>query len=185
MGIDRTVISLIRRRRSATIRRAATSLRLPDLGSAPELLAVHPWLNTPGGEPLTIAGVSGGVALIEFWTFACGNCVRTLPFLRTMERRYRTGLTVIGVHTPELPFERPSRNVARAVRDRGLVFPVGLDNEYAAWDAYGNRYWPSLYVVDADGRIRHVQIGEGRYGRTEAAIRTLLAERSGPHDEEA
>jgi hypothetical protein len=90
---------------------------------------------------------------------------------------------VIGVHTPELPFERPARNVERAVRDRGLVFPVGLDNDYAAWDAYGNEYWPSLYLVDAAGRIRYVHVGEGNYGRTEAAIRALLADTSGDQPE--
>ena len=183
MAVDRTMMSLIRRGRSTRIRSAASSSRLTDLGAAPELRGVHPWLNTPGGEPVTIAGLGGGVALVEFWTFACGNCVRTLPFLRTMERRYRTELTVIGIHTPELPFERPARNVERAVRDRGLVFPVGLDNDYAAWDAFGNQYWPSLYLVDACGRIRYIQIGEGRYGRTEAAIRALLAERSGSHEQ--
>ena len=163
--------------------RTITGPRLSDWGRAPELVGIHPWLNTPGGEPLTLAALTGRIVVIEFWTFACGNCVRTLPFLRTIERRYRPGLTVIGVHTPELPFERPARNVERAVRDRGLVFPVGLDNDYAAWDAYGNEYWPSLYLVDAAGRIRYVHVGEGNYGRTEAAIRALLADTSGDQPE--
>ncbi len=155
---------------------AASGSALPDLGLAPALAGVHPWLNTPGGEPLTLAGLFGRVALIEFWTFACGNCVRTLPFPRRMHMRYRPGLTVIGVHTPELPFERPVRNVERAVGDRALTFPVGLDNDYAAWDAFGNHYWPSLYLVDAAGRIRYTHIGEGQYRRTEAAINLLLTE---------
>jgi thiol-disulfide isomerase/thioredoxin len=149
---------------------------LPDLGAAPELVGVHPWLNTPGGEPLTLRGLSGRVVLIEFWTFACGNCVRTLPFLRRMHHRHRDTLTVIGVHTPELPFERPVRNVERAARDRAVAFPVGLDNDYAAWNAYGNHYWPSLYLVDAAGRIRYTHIGEGADRRTEAAIDELLAQ---------
>lgn len=153
---------------------------LPVLGRAPELLGVHPWLNTPGSEPLTLAGLGGRVALIEFWTFACGNCRRTLPFLRRMHRRYEAGLTVVGVHTPELPFERARRNVERAVRERGIEFPVGLDNDYAAWNAYGNQYWPSLYLLDRAGQVRYTHIGEGNYRRTEAAIRALLAEADEP-----
>jgi thiol-disulfide isomerase/thioredoxin len=163
-------------RRERAARAAATTSGLPDLGPAPELLGVHRWLNTPGGEPLTVAGLSGRVALIEFWTFACGNCQRTLPFLRQMQRRYRPELAVVGIHTPELPFERPPRNVERAVRKRGLDFPVGLDNDYVAWNAYRNRYWPSLYVIDTAGHVRYTHVGEGSYRRTEAAIRALLAE---------
>lgn len=135
---------------------------------------MHPWLNTPGCEPLTIARLAGRVVLLEFWAFACGNCQRTLPFLREMHVRYRPGLAVIGVHTPELPFERPARNVERVARERALSFAIGLDNDYAAWDAYSNRYWPSQYLIDAAGHVRYTRIGEGAYGRTERAIRALL-----------
>ena len=162
--------------RSRSGKPAASASALPDLGPAPELGGVHTWLNTPDGEPLTLAGLFGHVALIEFWTFACGNCVRTLPFLRRMHVRYRPGLIVVGVHTPELPFERPMRNVERAVDERALTFPVGLDNDYAAWDAFGNHCWPSLYLVDAAGRIRYEHIGEGQYRRTEVAINRLLTQ---------
>jgi thiol-disulfide isomerase/thioredoxin len=167
---------LLRPRRAGRRPGASAGTSLPLLGPAPELLGVHPWLNTPGGEPLTLAGLRGRVVLIEFWAFACGNCQRTLPFLRRMHRRYQTGLTVVGVHTPELPFERSARNVERAVRGQGLQFPIGLDNDYAAWNAYENQYWPSLYLLDRTGQLRHTQIGEGSYRRTEAAIRALLTE---------
>jgi thiol-disulfide isomerase/thioredoxin len=137
---------------------------------------VHRWLNTAGAEPLTVAGLHERVVLLEFWTFACGNCQRTLPFLRNMHSRYRPSLTVIGVHTPEFPFERPARNVERAARVRGLSFAIGLDNDYAAWDAYANRYWPSQYLIDAAGHVRYTYVGEGAYRRTENAIRALLVE---------
>jgi thiol-disulfide isomerase/thioredoxin len=161
---------------------------LPDLGAAPELRGVHPWLNTPGGAPLTLAGLSGHVVLVEFWTFACGNCQRTVPFLRRMHRRYGPELVVVGIHTPEFPFEQPVRNVERAVRDRGIAFPVGLDNDYRAWNAYSNQYWPSQYLIDPAGRIRRTHIGEGGYGRTESAIGALLGQarqaNGGPGDGE-
>ena len=154
----------------------APASRLHDLGPAPELIGVHPWLNTADGEPLSLAALAGRVVLLEFWTFACGNCVRTLPFLREMHHRYRPDLEVVGVHTPELPFERPRRNVELAVRTRRLHFPVGLDNDFLAWNAYGNQYWPSRYLIDAAGHVRHAHIGEGAYRQTEAAIRSLLDE---------
>jgi thiol-disulfide isomerase/thioredoxin len=167
------VISLVQR---LAARSADSPARLPDLGAAAELRGVHPWLNTPGGAPLTFARLSAHVVLIEFWTFACGNCQRTVPFLRRMHRRYGPELVVVGIHTPEFPFEQPVRNVERAVRDRGIAFPVGLDNDYRAWNAYDNRYWPSQYLVDPAGRIRYTHIGEGGYGRMESAIRTLLGQ---------
>jgi thiol-disulfide isomerase/thioredoxin len=155
---------------------SASASGLPDLGPAPELLGLHPWLNTSGGEPLTIAGLSGRVILLEFWTFACGNCQRTLPFLRKMHVRYRPGLAVIGVHTPELSFERPARNVEDAARRKALSFPIGLDNDYATWNAYANRYWPSQYLIDPAGHVRYTHVGEGAYRRTEGAITALLDE---------
>jgi thiol-disulfide isomerase/thioredoxin len=154
--------------------------RLAVLGSAPELVRVNPWFNTPDGEPLTLAALRDRVVLLDFWTFACVSCQRTLPFLRRMHDRYSPDLTVVGVHTPEFAFERSVQNVEHAVREHGLEYPVGLDNDFVAWNAYGNRYWPTMYLIDRAGQIRHTQIGEGNYGRTETAIRTLLAEGAGP-----
>jgi thiol-disulfide isomerase/thioredoxin len=149
--------------------------RLPVLGRAPELVGVNPWLNTPAGEPLTLATLRGRIALLEFWTFACVNCQRTVPFLRRIHAQYQPGLTVVGVHTPEFAFERSVRNVERAVREQGVEYPVGLDNDFVAWDAYGNRYWPTMYLIDRSGQIRYTQIGEGNDARTEDAVRALLA----------
>jgi thiol-disulfide isomerase/thioredoxin len=154
--------------------------RLAVVGRAPELVGVDPWFNTPDGEPLRLAALGDRVVLLEFWTFACVNCRRTLPFLRRMHDQYQPDFTVVGVHSPEFALERSVQNVERAVREHGLEYPVGLDNDFAAWNAYGNRYWPTMYLIDRAGQIRYTQIGEGNYGRTEAAIRTLLAEAVGP-----
>ena len=151
-----------------------------DMARAPELAGVDPWFNTPDGEPLRLAALRDRVVLLEFWTFACINCQRTLPFLRQMHRRYQPEFTVVGVHTPEFAFEASVKNVERAVREQGLDYPVGADNDFAAWNAYGNRYWPTMYLIDRAGQIRYMQIGEGNYGRTEAAIRALLAEAVDP-----
>src|ERR671911_3105261 len=154
--------------------------RLAVLGCAPELVGVDPWFNTPNGEPLRLAALRDRVVLLEFWTFACVNCQRTLPFLRRMHGRYQPDFTVVGVHTPEFAFERSVQNVERAVREQGLEYPVGLDDDFVAWNAYGNWYWPTMYLIDRAGQIRYTQIGEGKYSRAEAAIRTLLAEAVGP-----
>ena len=156
------------------------ALRLAVLGRAPELVGVDPWFNTPDGKPLRLADLRGRVVLLDFWTFACVNCQRTLPFLRRTHDRYRPDLTVVGVHSPEFAFERSAENVERAVREHGLEYPVGLDNDFVAWNAYGNRYWPTMYLIDRAGQIRHTQIGEGNYRRTETAVRMLLAEAVGP-----
>jgi thiol-disulfide isomerase/thioredoxin len=151
--------------------------RLPVLGRAPELMGVDPWFNTPpDAEPLRLSALRNRVILLEFWTFACVNCQRTLPFLRRMHGRYQPEFTVVGVHTPEFAFEGSVQNVERAVREQGLEYPVGLDNKFVAWNAYGNRYWPTRYLIDRAGRIRYTQVGDGNYGRTEGAIRALLAE---------
>jgi thiol-disulfide isomerase/thioredoxin len=154
--------------------------RLAVLGRAPELVGVDPWFNTPDGEPLRLAALRDRVVLLEFWTFACVNCQRTLPFLRRMHDQYQPDFTVVGVHSPEFAFERSVQNVERAVREHGLEYSVGLDNDFVAWNAYGNRYFPTTYLIDRGGQIRYTQIGEGNYGRTETAIRTLLAEAVGP-----
>ncbi len=116
--------------------------------------------------------------LIDFWTYTCINCLRTLPHVEAWYQRYRKdGLVVIGVHTPEFPFERIASNVEDAIAANGLTYPVVQDNDYGTWNAYGNQYWPAKYLIDSDGNVRYVHFGEGDYGVTERAVRSLLAER--------
>jgi cytochrome c biogenesis protein CcdA/thiol-disulfide isomerase/thioredoxin len=150
---------------------------LPVLGTAPEFAGNQSWFNTPGERPLTLRGLRGRVVLVDFWTYTCINCIRTFPYLKAWDERYRErGLTIVGVHTPEFPFEREAGNVADAIEQNDLRYPVAQDNEYATWTAYGNRYWPAKYLIDARGRVRYVHFGEGEYAETETAIRELLAE---------
>jgi thiol-disulfide isomerase/thioredoxin len=169
-------VSFLSRNASGAPTDEGAESRLPVLGRAPELVGVDPWFNTPDGGPLRLAGLRDRVVLLEFWTFACVNCQRTLPFLRRMHGRYQPEFTVVGVHTPEFAFERSVQNVERAVREQRLEYPVGIDNDFVAWNAYANRYWPTTYLIDRAGRIRYTHIGEGNYGRTEDAIHALLAE---------
>ena len=116
--------------------------------------------------------------LVDFWTYTCINCIRTFPHLKAWDARYRRdGLTVVGVHTPEFAFERDAGNVADAIAQNGLRYPVAQDNDRATWDAWGNQYWPASYLIDATGQVRYVHFGEGGDAQTEAAIRALLAER--------
>jgi thiol-disulfide isomerase/thioredoxin len=151
--------------------------RLPVLGVAPEIQGTQRWFNTAGGRPLSLASLRGRVVLIDFWTYSCINCIRTLPALKAWDTAYRDkGLTIIGVHAPEFPFERDPGNVARAIERNGLRYPVAQDNDFATWNAYGNQYWPAKYLIDRRGRVRFTHFGEGEYGRTEGAIRSLLAE---------
>jgi thiol-disulfide isomerase/thioredoxin len=149
--------------------------RLPRLGEAPALRGTERWWNTPGDRPLTLASLRGPVVLVDFWTYTCINCIRTQPFLKAMDARYRkAGLTIIGVHTPEFAFEHDAGNVAAAIRAAGLRYPIAQDNEYATWTAWGNQYWPAEYLVDSRGEVRHTVFGEGGYAESEAAIRSLL-----------
>jgi cytochrome c biogenesis protein CcdA/thiol-disulfide isomerase/thioredoxin len=151
--------------------------KLPVLGKAPEFADTEEWFNTPGDRPLSLRRLRGRVVLIDFWTYTCINCIRTLPYVTAWDRRYRDkGLTVIGVHTPEFPFEREAGNVADAIDQNGIEYPVVQDNEYGTWEAWGNQYWPAKYLIDTKGRVRFAHFGEGEYGKTEAAIRELLAE---------
>ena len=148
---------------------------LQQCGSAPAIQGIAKWLNTPNGRPLSIAGLKGKVVLVDFWTYSCINCQRTLPHVEAWNRAYGSdGLTVIGVHTPEFDFEHVPANVARAARQLGVHYPVALDNGYATWDAYENEYWPAEYLIDATGHVRHVDFGEGNYSQTESLIRQLL-----------
>jgi thiol-disulfide isomerase/thioredoxin len=150
---------------------------LPDLGAAPDFTGTQRWFNTPGGRPLTLAALRGRVVLVDFWTYTCINCIRTLPFLSGLDAKYRgDGLTIVGVHTPEFSFEQDAGNVAAAIRSNGLHYPVAQDNRYDTWNAYGNQYWPAEYLIDAGGHVRHTNFGEGGYRDTELAIRALLAQ---------
>jgi len=144
-----------------------------ELRFAPELRGER-WLNS---EPLRIEALRGNVVLVEFWTFACWNCQNVEPYVKAWHARYAgEGLSVVGVHTPELARERVVANVRGYLKEHGIEYPVLIDNGFATWRAYGNRYWPAMYLVDKRGRIRHAAVGEGRYAETEAKIRELLAE---------
>ncbi|MBA2381339.1 MAG: redoxin family protein [Chloroflexi bacterium] len=147
---------------------------LEDLGNAPELTGITDWINT---DPLTLASLRGKVVLVHFWTFGCINCIHVQPYVKTWFDRYADqGFVVVGVHTPELSFEREIGNVRDAVAKANVRFPVAFDPSYATWNAYRNSYWPAFYFVDRSGRIRHVHFGEGDYDGSEAVIRELLAE---------
>ncbi len=155
----------------------ATASSLPRLGAAPEFTNTERWFNTPGGRPLSLAGLRGHVVLVDFWTYTCINCIRTLPFLKGLYATYhRSGLEIVGVETPEFTFEQDAANVQQAVQSDGLRYPVVQDNAYGTWNAYGNEYWPAEYLIDAHGQVRHTQFGEGDYKQSEDAVRSLLRE---------
>jgi cytochrome c biogenesis protein CcdA/thiol-disulfide isomerase/thioredoxin len=155
---------------------------LPRLGPAPDFVGTQRWFDTPGGKPLTLASLRGRVVLVDFWTYTCINCLRTLPFLTALDQRYRSaGLTIVGVHTPEFSFEHDAGNVGRAIRQEHIRYPVAQDNDYATWDAWGNQYWPAEYLIDATGQVRHTQFGEGDYKQSEAAVRALLVQAGAKH----
>ena len=136
--------------------------RLPVLGTAPEIRGTGRWFNTRDGRPLSLESLRGKVVLIDFWTYSCINCIRTLPALKSWDQRYRdAGLTIVGLHAPEFPFERDACNVQRAIERNGLRYPVAQDNDFATWNAYGNRFWPAKYLIDQRGRVRYTHIGEG------------------------
>jgi cytochrome c biogenesis protein CcdA/thiol-disulfide isomerase/thioredoxin len=159
-----------------------TTPALAKLGPAPEFTKTQRWFNTPGGHPLTLAGMRGHVVLVDFWTYTCINCIRTLPFLKGLYATYhRYGLDIVGVETPEFTFEQDAGNVAQAIGDDGLRYPVVQDNRYGTWNAYGNQYWPAEYLIDSHGQVRHTQFGEGRYKQDEAAVRELLYEAGAHH----
>jgi cytochrome c biogenesis protein CcdA/thiol-disulfide isomerase/thioredoxin len=152
-----------------------TSTTLEECGVAPKIAGISQWLNTPGGKPLSISGLKGRVVLVDFWTYSCINCQRTLPHVEAWNRSYaKDGLTIIGVHTPEFAFEHVASNVTQAAKQLGVSYPIALDNNYTTWNNYLNEYWPAEYLIDATGHVRHVDFGEGNYGQTEGFIRTLL-----------
>ncbi len=148
---------------------------LPVLGTAPEFTGITNWLNID--RPLSLAELQGKVVLVDFWTYSCINCLRTLPYVTRWYDTYKDqGFVVIGVHTPEFEFEKKTSNVADAIERYKIHYPVAQDNAYGTWQAYENRYWPAHYLIDAKGRVRQVHFGEGKYQETEEAIRSLLEE---------
>jgi thiol-disulfide isomerase/thioredoxin len=151
--------------------RGLASRELEAIGRAPE------WLNSPRLAPSALAGK---VVLVDFWTYTCINWLRTLPYRRAWAQKYRDRFVLIGVHTPEFPFEQNLDNVRRAVGQMKVEYPVVIDNDYAIWRAFGNQYWPALYFVDARGRVRHQHFGEGEYEKSEQTIQRLLTEASVP-----
>jgi cytochrome c biogenesis protein CcdA/thiol-disulfide isomerase/thioredoxin len=149
-----------------------TTAALPDYGVAPGLKPGGDWFNS---EPLTLRGLRGKVVLIDFWTYSCINCIRTLPHLKAWDATYRDrGLVIVGVHAPEFAFEHVSSNVRDAIARFGIEYPVVQDNDFGTWDNYQNQYWPAKYLIDRKGHVRYVHFGEGSYDETEAAIRSLL-----------
>jgi len=147
---------------------------LPVEGRFPSLTGATGWLNS---QPLSVESLRGKVVLVDFWTYSCINCIRSLPYVRGWYDKYKDhGLVVIGVHAPEFAFEKNPDNVARAVKNLGVDYPVALDNDYAIWKGFHNEYWPAHYFIDAQGHIRHHHFGEGEYRQSEDVIRRLLAE---------
>jgi cytochrome c biogenesis protein CcdA/thiol-disulfide isomerase/thioredoxin len=153
---------------------AKTPDALPIEGNLPPLDGAVQWLNSP---PLTTQALRGKVVLVDFWTYSCINCLRTLPYVKAWAEKYRDqGLVVIGVHAPEFAFERDVGNVTNAMKDLGITYPVAIDNDYKIWRAFNNQYWPAHYFADAQGRIRYHHFGEGNYAESERVIQQLLRE---------
>ena len=154
------------------------TIDLPNLGPAPEFTGIYHWLNS---TPLTMQDLRGKVVLVDFWTFDCINCIHTLPYVTAWYNKYHDkGFVVIGVHTPEFAVERDTANVAQAISQYQIKYPVAQDNDYATWKAYNNEYWPAEYFIDAKGNLRHTVFGEGDYGQSEKIIQQLLAEAGNP-----
>ncbi len=150
---------------------------LVNCGPAPEFKGITAWLNTPGGKPLTMSQLRGKVVLVDFWTYSCINCQRSLPHVEAWYRDYRKdGFVVVGVHTPEFAFEHVVSNVRTEAAALGVHYPVAIDDNYDTWNAYDNEYWPADYLIDAQGDVRHVHFGEGDYSTTEQLIRELLVD---------
>jgi thiol-disulfide isomerase/thioredoxin len=141
-------------------------------GSAPNFTGISNWFNSP---PLDITRLRGKVVLVDFWTYGCINCVNTLPHVTALHAKYKDrGLVIVGVHTPEFPFERSASNVQAALKRHGITYPVAQDNDSRTWNAYSNRYWPAQYIVDQSGQIVYQHDGEGQYEQMDNIINTLL-----------
>jgi thiol-disulfide isomerase/thioredoxin len=155
----------------------SNAVSLINCGTAPPFMKITTWLNTPGERPLTLAALRGKVVLVDFWTYSCINCQRSLPHLEAWYREYAPyGFVIVGVHTPEFSFEHVVSNVRNQSAALGVRYPVAIDNAYGTWNAYNNEYWPADYLLDGRGVVRHVHFGEGDYADTESLIRTLLTE---------
>ncbi|SAL42579.1 redoxin domain-containing protein [Caballeronia udeis] len=153
----------------------ASAVPLKNSTPAPEFGGIDKWLNS---EPLSIGQLRGKVVLVDFWTYTCINCINTLPYVKDWNQKYKDqGLVVIGVHTPEYPFERNTDNVKTAIKRFNITYPVAQDNRYATWSAYNNQYWPAFYLIDKKGQVVYSHFGEGEYDKTEAQIRALLAQK--------
>ncbi|MFK4443480.1 thiol-disulfide isomerase/thioredoxin [Caballeronia udeis] len=153
----------------------ASAAPLRNSTPAPEFTGIDTWLNS---KPLSISQLRGKVVLVDFWTYTCINCINTLPYVREWNQKYKDqGLVVIGVHTPEYPFERNTVNVKTAIKRFNITYPVAQDNRYATWSAYNNQYWPAFYLIDKKGQVVYSHFGEGEYDETEAQIKALLAQK--------
>src|ERR1700722_13655606 len=176
-GLAAGAIAAIRLGKSTAPRAQAASMKgtsLPIEGEMPSLTGATEWINT---SPLTSADLRGKVVLVEFWTYTCINWLRSHAYVRAWAEKYNEhGLVVIGAHTPEFPFEREVKNVRRAIQDMKIHYPIAVDSDYAIWHAFQNNYWPAFYFVDAQGRIRHHQFGEGSYEQSELIIQQLLVQ---------
>ena len=186
-GIEQSLLGGLGRDSAAALRMAengGTAMpalpyrsRLPDLGAASGFEGAVNWLNS---APLSADELRGKVVLVNFWTYSCINCIRTLPYVRAWAEKYRDqGLVVVGVHTPEFAFEKKVENIRQAAARFGIGYPVAVDNDFRIWRAFRNSYWPAIYLVDAQGRIRHTQFGEGGEALSDRAIQDLLAEAAG------
>lgn len=172
-GVIAVVIAILAVGSLFTMRADVVSTQeLPNLGPAPELAGITGWINA---EPFSLDDHRGKVVLVDFWTYSCINCIRTLPYLTEWHAKYADqGLVIVGVHTPEFDFEKVTANVEEAVDRYGIEYAVVQDNDFATWRAYKNNYWPRKYLIDQDGNIRYDHIGEGAYDETENAIQLLL-----------
>jgi len=154
---------------------AAQAQPLANGPQAPDFTGIEKWHNS---APLSMAQLKGKVVLVDFWTYTCINCIDIMPYVANWYDKYKAqGLEVVGVHTPEFPFEHSSSNVANALKKYNIRYPVAQDNKYATWNAYNNQYWPALYLVNKKGQIIYRHFGEGDYQQTEEAIRNALAQR--------
>ena len=146
---------------------------LENFGAAPEFSGIDTWLNS---APLSMASLRGKVVLVDFWTYSCINCVRTLPHVGKLHAQYKDqGLVVVGVHTPEFPYERATRNVETAIKRHAITYPVAQDNRYSTWQAYRNQYWPAVYLINRQGVVVYKHFGEGAYAEMDSVVRQLLA----------
>ena len=157
---------------STSTETASTDSALAANNGLPEFQGISQWLNS---APLTVGDLKGSVVLVQFWTFACINCQRTLPYIVQWHQQYAAqGLKVVGIHTPEFAFERDVNNIKQALQKHKITYPVPIDNDYKTWKAYSNEYWPHMFLADRQGLVRYDHIGEGAYDTTEQTIRKLL-----------